>query len=96
MATSGHSSARDASFSDTDSNLKECEAYVAKHKIHQLLKNCIVQLCLARPENPTAFLREHFDKLEREERRKQSVKAANHSGLDGMEVSVCVRSKERE
>ena len=96
MATSGHGSSssstpRDASASAssdvTDTNLKECEAYVAKHKIHQLLKDCIVQLCLSRPDNPTAFLREHFDKLEREQRRKQSVRNANRNGaLDAMEV----------
>jgi len=95
MATSGHGSSssstpRDASASAssdvTDSNLKECEDYVAKHNIHKLLKECIVQLCITKPDNPTAFLREHFDKLEREQRRKQSVRNANQNGgLDAME-----------
>ena len=102
MATSGHGSSssstpRDASASAStdvsDSNLKECEAYVAKHNIHRLLKDCIVQLCLSKPDNPTAFLREHFDKLERDQRRKQSVRNANQNGgLDAMEVLYIVYS----
>ena len=104
MATSGHGSSssstpRDASASAStdvsDSNLKECEAYVAKHNIHRLLKDCIVQLCLSKPDNPTAFLREHFDKLERDQRRKQSVRNANQNGgLDAMEVLAAARTWE--
>lgn len=53
--------------SDEERSLRECELYVQKHNIQQLLKDCIVQLCTSRPEQPMAFLREHFEKLEKEE-----------------------------
>ena len=46
-------------------SLRECEDYVARHEIQALLKDCIVQLCVSRPEQPIAFLREYFQKLER-------------------------------
>lgn len=45
--------------------LRECEAYVQTHNIQQILKDCIVQLCVNRPTNPISFLREYFQKLER-------------------------------
>ncbi len=48
-----------------DQTLKECESYVGKHNVKDLLKDCIVQLCLKKPENPISFLRQHFEKLER-------------------------------
>ncbi|XP_067141494.1 cAMP-dependent protein kinase regulatory subunit-like [Centruroides vittatus] len=51
---------------DEDQSLRECEAYVRVHNIQQILKDCIVQLCVSRPENPISFLREYFQKLERE------------------------------
>lgn len=82
MATSGNTT-KDAS--DSDTSLKECELYVQKHHIHQILKDCIVQLCLSRPENPVVFLRDHFDKLERDHRRKHMSGKANLNGTDGME-----------
>ena len=47
----------------TVDSLKECEEYVDKHKIKQLIKDCVVQLCLKRPENPVLFIRDHFDSL---------------------------------
>lgn len=47
-----------------EQSLKECENYVQKHKIQQMLKDCIVQLCINKPDNPIKFLREHFEKLE--------------------------------
>ena len=50
---------------DEEQSLRECEAYVQKHNIQQILKDCIVQLCVSRPENPLSFLREYFQKLER-------------------------------
>nr|CAD7444654.1 unnamed protein product [Timema bartmani] len=50
---------------DEEQSLRECEAYVQKHNIQQVLKDCIVQLCVSRPENPISFLREYFQKLER-------------------------------
>lgn len=51
--------------SDEEQSLRECEAYVQRHNIQRLLKDCIVQLCVRRPENPVSFLREYFQKLER-------------------------------
>lgn len=54
-----------ASNIDEEQSLRECEAYVQTHNIQQILKECIVQLCVNRPTNPIAFLREHFQKLER-------------------------------
>ncbi|KAE8740121.1 hypothetical protein FOCC_FOCC014381 [Frankliniella occidentalis] len=44
---------------------RECEVYVQTHNIQQLLKDCIIQLCVTRPDNPISFLREYFQKLER-------------------------------
>lgn len=48
-----------------DQTLKECESYVNKHNVKELLKDCIVQLCLKKPENPISFLRQHFEKLDK-------------------------------
>merc|ERR1712127_1177666 len=48
-----------------DQTLKECESYVGKHNVKDLLKDCIVQLCLKKPDNPITFLKQHFEKLER-------------------------------
>lgn len=50
---------------DEEQALRECETYVQQHNIQQILKDCIVQLCVNRPRNPISFLREHFQKLER-------------------------------
>ncbi|RZF33418.1 hypothetical protein LSTR_LSTR009609 [Laodelphax striatellus] len=52
---------------DEEQSLRECEAYVQKYNIQQVLKDCIVQLCVSRPDNPISFLREYFQKLEREQ-----------------------------
>ncbi|KAK3696752.1 hypothetical protein RRG08_045419 [Elysia crispata] len=54
-----------AANTDEEQSLKECEAYVQKHNIQQLLKDCIVQLVVNKPENPLIFLKEHFDRLEK-------------------------------
>ncbi|XP_070580016.1 cAMP-dependent protein kinase regulatory subunit-like isoform X2 [Ptychodera flava] len=62
---------------DDEQSLKECEAYVHKHNIQQILKDCIVQLCINRPENPLSFLREHFEKLERDSASKPKSKSAS-------------------
>ena len=51
--------------SGDEHSLKEVEAYVKKHDIQQILKECIVQLCISRPENPFAYLREYFERLEK-------------------------------
>ena len=49
---------------EEEQSLQECEAYVQHHRIQQILKDCIVQLCVSRPDNPISFLREYFQKLE--------------------------------
>lgn len=50
---------------EDDESLKGCELYVQKHGVQQVLKDCIVRLCIAKPERPMRFLREHFEKLEK-------------------------------
>jgi len=60
---------------DEEQSLRECEAYVQRHNIQQILKDCIVQLCVGRPENPITFLREYFQVLEKEEAVKAKQKA---------------------
>ncbi|XP_076682726.1 protein kinase, cAMP-dependent, regulatory subunit type 1 isoform X1 [Andrena cerasifolii] len=52
---------------EEEQSFRECEEYVQRHNIQQVLKDCIVQLCVGRPENPISFLREYFQKLEREQ-----------------------------
>lgn len=51
--------------SEEERSLRECERYVQKHNIQQLLKDCIVQLCTSRPDRPMAFLRDYFERLEK-------------------------------
>lgn len=48
-----------------EQSLRECEHYIQTHGIQRVLKDCIVQLCVCRPENPVQFLRQYFQKLER-------------------------------
>ena len=62
---SSNSSSSSSSSSNEDQTLKDCEDYVGKHHIKDLLKDCIVQLCLKKPEHPITFLKHHFEKLER-------------------------------
>lgn len=50
---------------EEDDGLRGCELYVQKHGAQQVLKDCIVQLCISKPERPMRFLREHFEKLEK-------------------------------
>jgi len=45
--------------------LRQCEVYVEKHNIQAILKDCIVQLCIKKPDNPYRFFREYFEKLEK-------------------------------
>lgn len=49
--------------SSSEQTVRDCEAYIAKHDIQNLLRDCIVQLCLKKPSNPIQFLAEYFDKL---------------------------------
>ncbi|KAB0403440.1 hypothetical protein E2I00_001889 [Balaenoptera physalus] len=51
---------------EEDDGLRGCELYVQKHSVQQVLKDCIVQLCISKPERPMRFLREHFEKLEKD------------------------------
>lgn len=64
--------------------MRECEAYVQLHDIQKILKECIVQLCVSRPDNPISFLREYFQKLEREA--VKETKTALLTPEDGEEV----------
>lgn len=50
---------------EEERSLRECEQYVQKHSIQQLLKDCIIQVCTARPDRPMAFLRDYFERLEK-------------------------------
>lgn len=50
---------------DEINSLYDCEAYVQRHNIQQILKECIVQLCVSKPPNPISFLKEYFLKLEK-------------------------------
>ncbi|KAI1731913.1 regulatory subunit of type II PKA r-subunit domain-containing protein [Ditylenchus destructor] len=46
-----------------EAQLAQCQAYVRRHNIQQLVKDAIVSLCINKPDNPVLFLREHFDKI---------------------------------
>ncbi|XP_057605168.1 cAMP-dependent protein kinase type I-beta regulatory subunit isoform X2 [Hippopotamus amphibius kiboko] len=74
---------------EEDDGLRGCELYVQKHSVQQVLKDCIVQLCIAKPERPMRFLREHFEKLEKEENRQilAQQKAASQSDSHDEDVS---------
>jgi cAMP-dependent protein kinase regulator len=50
--------------SSSEQTVRDCEAYIAKHDIQNLLRDCIVQLCLNKPPNPIQFLANYFDKLD--------------------------------
>lgn len=54
-----------ASTIEEEQSLRECENYIQTHSIQRVLKDCIVQLCVIRPDNPVSFLRQYFQKLER-------------------------------
>jgi cAMP-dependent protein kinase regulator len=48
----------------SEQTVRDCEAYIAKHDIQNLLRDCIVQLCLKKPVNPIEFLANYFAKLD--------------------------------
>lgn len=83
-STSSSTSGNNGNGMEEEQSLLECEAYVQRHKIQQILKDCIVQLCVSRPDNPIAFLREYFQKLEREAAR---TSRANNSSLEDSNAS---------
>jgi len=45
-------------------NIDEYELYAQRHNIQAILKECIVQICIAKPEKPLTFFRQYFQKLE--------------------------------
>ena len=49
---------------DDEHGLREVESYVKKHNIQQVLKECIVQLCINKPSNPYTFMKDYFEQLE--------------------------------
>lgn len=59
--------------SEEERSLRECEDYVQRHSVQQILKDCIVQLCVARPDNPITFLKEYFQKLEKDSGRESKA-----------------------
>ncbi|MBN3300630.1 KAP0 kinase, partial [Amia calva] len=74
--------------SDEERSLRECEHYVQKHNIQQLLKDCIVQLCTSRPDRPMAFLREYFERLEKEEAKQILNQQKSNSRSDSREDEI--------
>ncbi|KAG7491763.1 hypothetical protein MATL_G00007210 [Megalops atlanticus] len=77
-----------SSSSEEERSLRECELYVQKHNIQQLLKDCIVQLCTSRPDRPMAFLREYFERLEKEEAKQILSQQKSNSRSDSREDEV--------
>ncbi|MCP9266010.1 Cyclic AMP-dependent protein kinase regulatory subunit (Isoform a) [Dirofilaria immitis] len=88
-----------------EAQLAQCQAYVQRHNIQQLVKEAIVSLCINKPENPILFLKEHFEKLY--DQRSQacslmfyikswSEKEQSETAVDGRgELEVCVFRKRR-
>ncbi|XP_078081742.1 cAMP-dependent protein kinase type I-alpha regulatory subunit [Mustelus asterias] len=73
---------------EEERSLRECEQYVHKHNIQQVLKDCIVQLCIARPEKPITYLREYFEKLEKEEAKQMHNQQKSGSRSDSREDEI--------
>ncbi|XP_058141657.1 cAMP-dependent protein kinase type I-beta regulatory subunit [Dasypus novemcinctus] len=71
--------------SEEDESVKGCELYVQKHCVQQVLKDCIVHLCLAKPDCPMRFLREHFEALEKEESRQLLARQKSGPHVDARE-----------
>ncbi|NXR99558.1 KAP0 kinase, partial [Oxylabes madagascariensis] len=69
-------------------SLRECELYIQKHNIQQLLKDCIVQLCTVRPERPMGFIREYFERLEKEETKQLLNQLKSGSRSDSREDEI--------
>uniref|UniRef100_A0A8C2Z257 cAMP-dependent protein kinase type I-alpha regulatory subunit n=1 Tax=Cyclopterus lumpus TaxID=8103 RepID=A0A8C2Z257_CYCLU len=73
--------------SEEERSLQECEQYVQKHNIQQLLKDCIIQLCTARPDRPMSFLKDYLERLEKEEAQQMALKSSSRSDSCEDEVS---------
>jgi len=70
---------------EEEQSLQECEAYVQHHRIQQILKDCIVQLCVSRPDNPISFLKEYFQKLEQETPKSPKTAPMSPDDMDDIE-----------
>ncbi|MEQ2205662.1 hypothetical protein XENOCAPTIV_007857 [Xenoophorus captivus] len=79
---------------EEDESLKGCEIFVQKHNIQQILKECIVNLCIAKPERPMKFLREHFEKLEKKLKFSTALSAewVRVVGVLILAAGICVRA----
>jgi len=77
--------ASSSSSTEEEQSLQECEAYVQHHRIQQILKDCIVQLCVSRPDNPISFLREYFQKLEQETAKSPKTAPMSPDDMDDVE-----------
>ncbi|XP_047389548.1 cAMP-dependent protein kinase type I-beta regulatory subunit isoform X1 [Sciurus carolinensis] len=73
---------------EEEDSLKGCELYVQKHSIQQVLKDCIVHLCISKPDRPMKFLREHFEKLEKEENRQILARQKSNSQPESHDEEV--------
>ncbi|ESO00933.1 hypothetical protein HELRODRAFT_185745 [Helobdella robusta] len=47
-------------------NIEDIEGYVRHFDIHNHMRDCIIQLCVNRPENPFSFIRDFFEKINKE------------------------------
>lgn len=50
----------------SQASVQECEAYIEQHGIQAILKECIARICQDRPAKPYKWLREYFEKLDKE------------------------------
>ncbi|XP_053543929.1 cAMP-dependent protein kinase type I-beta regulatory subunit isoform X3 [Ictalurus punctatus] len=86
---------------EEDESLRGCEVFVQKYNIQQILKECIVNLCIAKPERPMKFLREHFEKLEKEEskqflaRQKSNSQSDSHDEISPPPLNPVVKARRR-
>ncbi|XP_053504904.1 cAMP-dependent protein kinase type I-beta regulatory subunit isoform X2 [Ictalurus furcatus] len=86
---------------EEDESLRGCEVFVQKYNIQQILKECIVNLCIAKPERPMKFLREHFEKLEKEEskqflaRQKSNSQSDSHDEVSPPPPNPVVKARRR-
>ncbi|KAI4880472.1 hypothetical protein NFI96_016241, partial [Prochilodus magdalenae] len=87
-ATQQVTMASSSTSSEEERSLRECELYVQKHNIQQLLKDCIVQLCTSRPDRPMAFLRDYFERLEKEEVKQMVGQQKSSSRSDSREDEI--------
>ncbi|GCB66931.1 hypothetical protein scyTo_0013635 [Scyliorhinus torazame] len=84
----GHCWSMASSNMEEDESLKGCEVYVQKHNIQQILKECIVSLCIAKPDRPMKFLKEYFDKLEKEECKQILARQKSNSQSDSHDDEI--------